>query len=130
MNSITPLDHQELNKHLGVINRQGPYKGSNAQESLDFVMAMSNFGQQVSVFFIEDGVFQLLNNQAASTIERKQFTKGFAALEFYDVENIYVCANSLEERGLRANDLVIDAIAVTNEELSDLLQAHKQVINF
>jgi tRNA 2-thiouridine synthesizing protein C len=104
--------------------------GSNAQESLDFLMAMSNFGQQVSVFFIDDGVFQLLNNQSASAIERKQFTKGFAALEFYDIENIYVCANSLEERGLRLNDLVIDAIVVTSDELSHLLQAHKQVINF
>ena len=93
-------------------------------------MAMSNFGQQVSVFFIDDGVFQLLNNQAASVIERKQFTKGFAALEFYDIENIYVCASSLEERGLRSNDLVIDAIVVNNDELSQLLQAHKQVINF
>ncbi|MEP7703494.1 sulfurtransferase complex subunit TusC [Paraglaciecola sp. 25GB23A] len=130
MNTIMQTDHQELNTHLGVINRQGPYMGSNAQESLDLVMAMSNFGQQVSVFFLDDGVFQLLNNQSASAIERKQFTKGFAALEFYDVENIYVCATSLEERGLSASDLIIGAIVVGKDELSDLLQAHKQVINF
>lgn len=130
MNTLTDIKLKTFNNHLAVINQQGPYAGATAQESLDFVMAMSNFGQQVSVFFIDDGVFQLLKNQTPAAIERKHFTKGFAALHFYDIENIYVCAQSLVERELSIDMLSIAAQVVSNSELTCLLQAHKQVVNF
>ncbi|MGO4892838.1 sulfurtransferase complex subunit TusC [Flavobacterium sp. W21_SRS_FM6] len=120
----------ESANQLAVLNRCGPYAGNSAQESLELVMAMSNFGQEVSVFFIEDGVYQLLTNQSPSTIGRKHFTKGFAALHFYDIENIYVCANSLLERGLTPDDLMMEAQALSKDEISGLLQNHKQVIRF
>lgn len=113
-----------------MVNRQSPYAGSCAQESIDCAMALSNFGQQISVFFIEDGVFQLLSGQQAKLVERKAFTKGFAALHFYDIENIYVCAQSLTVRGLHADKLSVAVKVLTSSELSKVLAAHKHVVTF
>lgn len=93
-------------------------------------MAMSNFGQQLSVFFIDDGVYQLSKRQAPQHIARKHFTKGLAALPFYEVDNIFVCQQSLELRGLSVDDLSIEVQLVTAEQLAALLGAHKQVMTF
>ena len=93
-------------------------------------MAMSNFGQLLSVFFIGDGVYQLVNNQTPQHIARKHFTKGLAALPFYDVDNIFVCQQSLEQRGMHAEQLSLEVHVVAPEEFAGLLGAHKQVVTF
>ena len=73
---------------IAIINKSAPYGSSNGQESLDMALAMSNFAQNVSVFFIEDGVLQLLTSQRAASIDSKAYHKTFPALEFYDIERI------------------------------------------
>ncbi|MEP0063752.1 sulfurtransferase complex subunit TusC, partial [Paraglaciecola sp.] len=88
---------------LAIINQSAPYGNSNGQESLDMAMAMSNFAQDVSLFFIEDGVLQLLSKQAPENIDARAYHKTFPALEFYDIENIYVCRHSLESRGIKVS---------------------------
>ena len=52
-----------ITKSLGVINSTAPYGVSNGQESLDLALAAANFGQDVTLFFVDDGVFQLLKSQ-------------------------------------------------------------------
>ena len=93
-------------------------------------MAMSNFGQQLSVFFIDDGVYQLSKGQTPQHIARKHFTKGLAALPFYEVDNIFVCQYSLAQRGIPADELSIEVQLVSPEKLAALLGAHKQVVTF
>ena len=56
---------------LALVNKTAPYGGANGQESLDLALAAGSFGQDVSLFFIEDGVFQLLAGQAPENIEAK-----------------------------------------------------------
>jgi tRNA 2-thiouridine synthesizing protein C len=130
LTNFKQADTTRIFNHIALVNRRSPYSGSCAQESLDFAMAMSNFGQEVSVFFIDDGVFQLLTEQQPNTIARKNFTKGFGALHFYDIDNIYACAESLEKRGLQAVKLNVSVNIVTNNEISKLLSSHKQVVTF
>jgi tRNA 2-thiouridine synthesizing protein C len=104
--------------------------GLAAQDSLDLVIAMSNFGQEVSVFFVGDGVYQLLKEQNPVVIARKNFTKGFAALHFYDIENLYVCAKSLADRNLSPEQLSMHVNLVQTSELYTLLAQHQHVVTF
>ena len=121
---------QQLANSIAVLNRRAPYAGSVAQDSLEFVMAMSNFGQQLSLFFVDDGVYQLLSGQAPQHIVRKHFTKGLAALPFYDVDNIFVCQRSLEQRGIQVDALSIKAQLLASDKLAEFIAAHKQVVTF
>ena len=93
-------------------------------------MAMSNFAQDVSVFFIEDGVLQLLVSQDSTTIDAKAYYKTFPALEYYDIENIYVCSDSLSKRGLQESQLCIPVTLIALDELSELLAKHQHLMSF
>lgn len=117
-------------KGLLVINTISPYAGQIAQDSLDFVVAMSNFGQDVSLLFSDDAVFQLLVAQAPLGIQRKPFTKGFNALHFYDIDTIYVCEQSLLERGLEMEQLSIKVQMLPRTALSSVIASHKHVVTF
>ena len=93
-------------------------------------LAMSNFVQDVSVFFIEDGVLQLLAAQNAATIDAKAYSKTFPALEFYDIENIYVCKQSLQQRGIHSDQLCIPVTLIEREDLGNLLASQQHVMSF
>ena len=55
--------------------------------------------------FADDGVYQLTKGQANEAIGMKNFSKTYSALGDYDIKKIYVEKESLEERGLSAEDL-------------------------
>lgn len=93
-------------------------------------LAMSNFAQDVSMFFIEDGVLQLMVSQNAATIDAKGYSKTFPALEFYEIENIYVCKHSLQQRGINSEQLCIPVTLIELEDLSNLLASQQHVMSF
>ena len=71
-----------------------------AQESLEVVLIGAAFDQDVSVVFLDDGVYQIRKDQDTSAIGTKNFSKTFRALEMYDVEKLYVEKESMEARGM------------------------------
>jgi tRNA 2-thiouridine synthesizing protein C len=115
---------------IAILNKSAPYGTVNGQESLDMALAMSNFGQAVSLFFIEDGVLQLRKQQTSDKIHHKAYHKTFAALTFYDIDNIYVCQQSLLERNLTATDLLISVTLIEPDQLTTLIHKHAQVMVF
>jgi tRNA 2-thiouridine synthesizing protein C len=115
---------------VAIINKSAPYGSSNGQESLDMALAMSNFAQDVSMFFIEDGVLQLLSSQHAASIDNKAYHKTFQALEFYDIESIYVCKQSLAQRGIKVFQLCIPVTLMELEDLSSLIANQRHVMSF
>ena len=115
---------------IAILNKSAPYGSINGQESLDMALAMSNFGQDVSLFFIEDGVLQLIKQQTADKIHHKAYHKTFGALSFYDIDNIYVCQQSLLERNLSATDLSIPVTLIELSQLTALITTHAQVMVF
>jgi tRNA 2-thiouridine synthesizing protein C len=92
-------------KKFMYINRKAPYGTIYAWESLEVVLIGAAFDQEVSLAFIGDGVFQLTANQDTANSGFKNFSPTYAALGDYDVTQIYVERESLEERGLTLDDL-------------------------
>jgi tRNA 2-thiouridine synthesizing protein C len=87
------------------VNRKAPYGTIYAWESLEVVLISAAFEQDVSLAFMDDGVFQLVKGQDTSGIEMKNFSPTYAALGDYEITKIYVEKESLEERGLSLDDL-------------------------
>ncbi|MEW6991655.1 sulfurtransferase complex subunit TusC [Colwelliaceae bacterium 6441] len=88
------------NKTIGILNTSSPFGQSNAKDSLDVALIMGSYEQNTHLFFQGDGVWQLMDGQQPESINTKDFLKTFSAFEFYDIEKIYVCQESLTERGL------------------------------
>ncbi len=87
------------------VNRKAPYGTIYALESLEVVLIGAAFDQDVSLAFLDDGVFQLLKSQDTKEIGVKNFSPTFRALGDYEVTKLFVEKESLDERGLSADDL-------------------------
>lgn len=87
------------------VNRKAPYGTIYALESLEVVLIGAAFDQDVSLAFLDDGVFQLTRGQDTKGIGVKNFSPTFRALGDYEVTKLFVERESLEERGLSADDL-------------------------
>jgi len=87
------------------VNRRAPYGTIYALESLEVVLIGAAFEQDVSLAFLDDGVFQLTKGQDTNGIGVKNFSPTFRALGDYEVTKLFVEAESLAERGLTKDDL-------------------------
>ncbi len=119
----------EVVKHFMYVNRRAPYGTIFAHECLEVVLISAAFEQDVSVAFMDDGVYQLKKNQDTTGIGMKNFSKTYRALDDYDVEKIYVEKESLDARGLTADDLIIPVEVVSTQAMRDLLGQQDVVIS-
>tara|TARA_B100001029_G_scaffold135925_1_gene114835 strand:+ start:1187 stop:1570 length:384 start_codon:yes stop_codon:yes gene_type:complete len=112
------------------INRRAPHGTIYAHEALEVVLIGAAFEQDVSMAFLDDGVFQLKKDQNTDQINTKNFSKTFSALEMYDVEKLYVEKESLDERGISADDLAVDVKIISSDEMKQLITDSEVILNF
>ncbi|WP_408021564.1 sulfurtransferase complex subunit TusC [Solemya pervernicosa gill symbiont] len=112
------------------MNRKAPYGTVYALESLEVVLIGAAFEQDVSLVFADDGLYQIAKGQDTAGIEMKNFSPTYRALEMYDVEQLYVEKESLEARGLTAEDFVVEVEVKTAEEIRDLMEEQDVVLSF
>ena len=126
------------------VNRRAPYGTIYALESLEVVLITAAFDQDVSLAFLDDGVYQIKKDQDTKGIGMKNFSPTYNALGDYDITKIYVERESLEERGLAVDDLMDlkyededddwaekDSIKVVcREELAKIMAAQDVVLSF
>ena len=112
------------------VNRRAPHGTVYPHEALEVVLIGAAFDQDVSLAFIDDGVFQLKKDQDTSEIYTKNFSKIYSALEMYDVEKLFVEKESLESRGLTEKDLSVDVKVIDSNEMKKLMSDSEVVLNF
>ncbi len=88
------------------LNRKAPYGTVYALESLEVVLIGAAFDQDVSLAFLDDGVYQIIKQQKTDSVGMKNFSSTYNALGDYDVNKVYVSKESLAERGLSKDDLM------------------------
>jgi tRNA 2-thiouridine synthesizing protein C len=116
-------------KRFMFVNRRAPYGTLYALESLEAVLTASAFDQDVSLVFLDDGVYQLRAGQDTAGIGMKNFSKTYGALDDHGVEKIYVELESLQARGMSADDLVIPVKVVATGALLELMAQQDVVVS-
>ena len=117
-------------KRLMILNRRAPYGTVYALESLEVVLTGAAFDQDVSLVFMDDGVYQLKQGQRPAGIGMKNFSPAFRALRDYDVEKIFVEHESMLVRGLDETDLIVPVQVVDAEALGELIDSQDVLLNF
>jgi len=116
-------------KKFMVVNRKAPHGTIYALEVLEMVLISAMFDQDVHVVFLDDGVQQLRKGQGPAALEMKDFSKTYRALDGYGIEKIYVERESLTERGLGEDDLVIPVELIDRAEMARLMDEMDVVLS-
>jgi len=117
-------------KKFMYVNRKAPYGTIYALESLEVVLIAAAFEQDVSLAFLDDGVYQLKKGHQPKAIEVKNFQPTYRALDDYDINKLYVEKESLESRGLTAEDMCVPVEVVTREQLGKLMEQQDVLFSF
>ncbi|MCK5871436.1 MAG: sulfurtransferase complex subunit TusC [Methylococcales bacterium] len=117
-----------MKKYLFVL-RHAPYHGLHAQEMLDVILTVAAFEQHVALLILDDAVFQLKQSQQTQKKAYKNLGAVFKALEIYDVNDIYVETESLVERGLSANDLLLPTQGCSRHNIPNLMQQYDLIFS-
>ena len=117
-------------KKFMYVNRKAPYGTVYALEGLEVVLITAAFDQDVSMVFIDDGVFQIKKDQETSGVNMKNFSPTYRALEGYEVEKVYAEKESLEARGMTEEDLVIPVEILNSDEIAELMDSQDVIVSF
>ena len=112
------------------VNRKAPYGTIYALESLEVVLITAAFDQDVSLAFLDDGVYQVVKGQHTKALDVKNFSPTYRALEGYDIEKLYVEKESMEARGLKESDFIIPMKILSTQEMADLMQSQDVILSF
>jgi tRNA 2-thiouridine synthesizing protein C len=117
-------------KKFMFVNRKAPYGTIYALEGLEVVLISAAFDQDVSMAFVDDGIYELVKGQNTKAVGMKNFSPTYRALEGYDIEKLYVDRESLQARGLTEDDLVVPVQVLGAAELAELMDQQDVVISF
>ncbi len=123
------MAEKEKSKIMFVM-RKAPHGSIYAYEGLEAILIMGAYEQEISVVFLDDGVYALKKEQDTKLLGVKGFAKTFAALEDYDVTNIYTDKESLEVRGLILDDLIIKPKVLEASEIANLMEEQHVLLPF
>ncbi len=127
MHNVRELIMKKLK--LLLMLRRAPYDGVYVPEALDAALVAAAFEMRVSVLLLDDAVFALLTDQRADLIGRRTVGKLLRALPDYEIETLYVCADSLSSRSLQTSDSIIPVCLLSVGEQAELIGNHDLVWN-
>ena len=87
--------------------RKGPHGTIYVYEGLEVKLIMAAYDADISVVFMDDGVYALQAGQDTTELGIKGFEKTYGVLVDYEIDKVYVDSTSMEERGLKVEDLVV-----------------------
>ncbi|XOV78153.1 MAG: DsrE family protein [Aestuariibacter sp.] len=117
-------------RKTAIIQRSVPFSGHNIADAIDMLMALGNFELPAAIFFIDDGVFHLNPDIDTSDSNVKLPIKLLNSLKFYDIEDVYVCRESMNLRNININALPDFILIHENHELRPLMNRYDQIIQF
>lgn len=119
-----------MSRHTAIIQRSPPFSGHSAVDAIEMLLALGNFELPAGIFFLDDGVYQLNSAIETGDTGLKSPLKMLGTLKFYDIEDIYVCKESLALRNIPVKSLPSYLKVIENNKIRDHLERYHQVIQF
>ena len=117
---------------LAFLFRTAPHGNAISREGLDALLAATAFcdEEEIGVFFVDDGVLNLLDGQNPELLLQKDFIRTFKLLDLYAIEQRFICADSLDQYNLHAEQLIISAEKIDRTLLINKLSQAEKVFTF
>ena len=118
-----------MDEGILLVFRHAPYGNALAREGLEAALACGAMGAKTSVLYINEGVWQLLEPQNSGAIDCKNQAAMASALPLYDIDEIWVDADSLKQRNLSGSDINAGHI-IDSSRVQALLSSSKNILSF
>ena len=117
---------------LAFLFRTAPHGNAISREGLDALLAATAFcdEEEIGIFFVDDGVLNLLDGQNPELLLQKDFIRTFKLLDLYDIEQRFVCADSLDQYNLQTEQLIISAEKIDRTSMINKLSQAEKVFTF
>jgi len=79
-------------KRVAFVFSTVPHGSASGREGLDALLATSALTEDLGVFFIGDGVFQILQGQQPDAVLARDYIATFKLLGLYDIDQCWLCA--------------------------------------
>lgn len=119
-----------MGNSVAVLMRKAPYGSVYTAEGFRSMMGIGVFEMEISVIFVDDGVYALLAGQDPDGLDMKPLGDGFPMLADFGVTKFYVHDKSLAERGLTVDDLVMDVRVIDDAGVAEILESNGLVMPF
>lgn len=117
---------------IAFLFRTSPHGTSISREGLDAILAATAFCEpnDIGIFFIDDGVLNLIDNQQPEIIQQKDFIRAFKLLDLYDVEQRFICTASLQKFKLDNRELILSCEKIDRSLLIEKLNRTEKLFTF
>ncbi|HHF5862900.1 TPA: sulfurtransferase complex subunit TusC [Haemophilus influenzae] len=117
---------------IAFLFRSSPHGTSISREGLDAILAATAFCEpnDIGIFFIDDGVLNLIDNQQPEIIQQKDFIRTFKLLDLYDVEQRFICTASLQKFKLDNRELILSCEKIDRSLLLEKLNQAEKLFTF
>jgi tRNA 2-thiouridine synthesizing protein C len=123
------IKEEKMNK-VAVLLRKAPYGSVYTAEALRTIMGIAVFEMDICVVFMDDGIYAIVKNQNPAKLDMKALGDGFPMLKDFNVSKFVVHDESLAERGLSTNDLVLEVELANSTQISEILSTYAKVLPF
>ncbi|WP_420064429.1 sulfurtransferase complex subunit TusC [Pectobacterium colocasium] len=118
-------------KRVAFVFTHSPHGSASGREGLDALLAMSALTEDIGVFFVGDGVLQLLPQQQPDQILMRNYIATFGVLPLYDIDSCYLCEMSVRQRGLNIDtNWVLDVELLAPEAWRSKLASYHSILSF
>lgn len=97
---------EEIKKIMFTV-RKAPHGSIYVYEGLEVKLIMAAYDADISVVFMDDGVYALKKGQDTKELGIKGFAATYGALVDYEIQKVYVDRHSMEVRGMTEEDLLV-----------------------
>lgn len=119
-----------MNNKAVVLLRKAPYGSVYTAEAFRTIMGIAVFEMDICVALVDDGVYALVKNQNPEKLDMKPLGDGFPMLKDFNVNRFVVHDESLSERGLSVDDLVLDVEMANSGQIAELFIEYGKVLPF
>ncbi len=116
-------------KTLFFIFNKGFHGNVRGHEFLDMALMAAAFDQKVVILFEGEAVNALVKNQQPENIALKNITPILKALPLYDINDVFVEKESMDQWGLVKEQLTIETTLVSRHEVVEQLNAAHHVFS-
>ena len=125
------MEDQKSKAKIMFLCKTAPYGTIYEQEAIEAMIMFSAYEQDISVAFIGDGVLSLKKGQNPSLINIKNFSQTYLVIiDDFEVSHLYVEKESLEERGMKEEDLLTEVEVLQRADLINRIDEMKVILPF
>lgn len=124
---------KNTNKSIAFVFTQAPHGSASGREGLDALLSTLVFTEHedIGVFFVADGVLQILPHQNPAKILSRNYITTFNVLTLYNIKKCYICERSLQQRGLlEVNNWLIIIRILSLADIQNNLQKYDTILTF